>query len=95
VRIIIDTAADPTVHSVTAAAVHILAAESDTAATLPTGNPLPDLERPFAAADGSLGLNSSSGLVPHSRLRHYVPARPPQISSSPTGQARTVVRLGH
>ncbi len=95
-RIIIDTAADPTVHLVTAAAFRILAAaEPGTVATSPKRNSLQDLGRHFAAADTAQGPNSSSGPFPYFLLIHYVPPYHPPISSSPTGQTRTVAAIVH
>ena len=92
-RIMIDTAADPTVHLVTAAAFHILAAaEPGTAATSPKRNSLQDLERHFAAADMARGPNSSSGPF---LCRLPILSHPPPISSSPAGQTRTVAGIVH
>ena len=98
-RIIIDTAADPTVHlviAVAAAAFRILAAaEPDTVATSPKSNSLQDLERHFDAADTAQGPNSSFGPFPCFLLIHYVPSHHPPISSLPAGQTRTVAVIVH
>lgn len=95
-RITIDTAADPTVHLVIAAAFRVLAVdEPDTVATSPKRNSLQDLVRHFAAADTAQGPNSSSGLFPCFLLIRYVLLHRPRISSLPAGQTRTVAAVVH